>query len=225
MLLFLMDLAAACDTNLLSSIPIVDPGASDVLVTAGRGVVHSPTAGGADVVMAGARAVARSNWPVSYWQKVLASPETQDDWQPEEMGTRRVERLDAQHIFQQSLVKALGGAVSIRRQSVAEIHWQYQSNERLKNCWFASDPTPYLGATAAWADDSPWLLLGFGGWDVNPLPEGGTLVSYQMWVEASIIPSSMLSWAISRSMPNMMHVFDARVAEVNGALSPQITAP
>lgn len=211
--------ALACDAGLMGSIPLTPPPAGqDLHVLTGRGTA-SPPGGGPAVVMAGARVVYNSAHPVAWWREVLLHPETQDDWAPEAMGTERVERLDSGHIFQQSNVKALGGAVSIQRQSVAQIKWMSRTDQHTQNCWQAVDAAPYMPKIQQWVNAATWLDIGFGGWQVDERAGGGSQVSYQFWVAAEILPAGMMAWGMSRTLPDLIRTFDARAAAV-GAGAP-----
>src|SRR4051812_32181539 len=75
------------------------------------------------VELAGARVVMVSAHGLPAWKRVLRSPETTDDWPPDALGTKRVERLDANHIFQQLDISILLGAIHIRRQIVVGSRW------------------------------------------------------------------------------------------------------
>jgi hypothetical protein len=105
--------------------------------------------------------------------------------------------------------------VTASEQIVVGIDWMIISDQKLRNCWYADDSTPYQTAIAGWVDDSPWQKIGYGGWEVDPLPDGGSRVSYQMWVEAEILPASVMAWALSRTLPTLMNAFEARVASLN----------
>ncbi len=213
-LLWLTAAEAGCDMALLSRIPLNDP-KEKLEITSGKGVSMPPLAGGKEVVMAGARAVLHSAYPPSAWVEVVLHPENQDEWHPAEIGTKRVERLDADHIFQQAVFRVLGGTIQIKRQIVVGIDWMTISDQKLRNCWYAADPDPYQSKIAPWVDDSPWQKIGYGGWEVDPMPGGGSRVSYQMWVEADILPASVMSWGMSRTLPTLMNAFEARVASLN----------
>ena len=216
----LLNPAEACDPGVMSTIPLTDPPpGQDVHVLTGKATVTPPAAGGAAVTMAGARVVFNSTHPVSWWRKVLTIPENQEEWHPADMGTLRVERLDPKHIFQQSHIRALGGAVNIRRQSVIEINWLSLSDQKLQNCWVAADPAPYMPVISKWVNDATWLRIGYGGWQADPTPTGGARISYQFWVEAELLPAGMVAWAMSRTLPDMVRIFDARVEAVNGGAS------
>lgn len=220
LLVRLISPAAACDAGLMGTIPLTPPPEGQTMhVLTGRATA-APPSGGDAVVMAGARVVYDSAHPVAWWREVLLYPETQDDWAPDSMGTERVERLDSNHIFQQSNVKALGGAVSIQRQSVAQIKWMSRTDQRTQNCWQAVDAAPFMPKIQQWVNTATWLDIGFGGWQVDAAPGGGSRVSYQFWVEAEILPAGMMSWGMSRSLPDLIRVFDARAAAVGTKLAP-----
>jgi hypothetical protein len=201
--------AAPCNVSVLSVIRAI-PAPEAPIVTLGQATAPNGTA------LAGARVVMHSQYPLSAWTPVIQHPETQDDWAPADMGTKRVERLDTSHIFQQTHLNILMGAVQIKRQVVVEINWLEQSTARIKNCWQMVDPTPFKAQIAPWVDDSPFETTGMGSWEVEALPDNSTRVSYQMWVPATLLPANVMAWAMSRTFPDLIRVFDQRVAALSG---------
>ena len=116
-------MALDCDSQVLAALPTpeLDP-ARPVIVT---GVAN---AGG--VGLAGANGVIRSTVGIDAWREVIRHPEIQDDWHPPEMGTKRVERLDAGHIYMQTDMSMLFGAVRIKRQATVGI----RRSQRHRRC-------------------------------------------------------------------------------------------
>lgn len=199
--------ALACDDGVLGTLHGPDVPTPEVAVTIGG----ATTARGEDV--AGALATFRSPFTVEDWYRVLARPEDQEKWHPAEIGTARVERLDPTHIFQQVDISALWGAVRVRRQIVVETDWRSRIG-RLESCWFADDPDTWRAEVAPWATDAPFQRLALGMWSVDPLPDGGTRVAYQFWAENGLVPAKLQSWAMSRTLPTLMHAFQDRVGEL-----------
>lgn len=163
------------------------------------------------VSLAGARIAFRSEHPVSAWEPVVTAPERQDDWQSPSLGLQRAERLDATHVFQQMQFDLFFGAVRIQRQVIVDIRWQERTDAHLHNCWVAADPAPFRAALAPMDNAAPWVGHGAGGWEIHPLPDGGTYVSYQFWAESALLPPRMQAWGMSRTLPDLMAAFDAEV--------------
>lgn len=207
-----------CDVHVLSTL-------STPAVDASKPVITTGTAEAEGVGLAGANVVIRSTVGIAAWREVIRHPEIQDDWHPPEMGTKRVERLDPSHIYMQSDMSMLFGAVRIRRQAVVGIHWLAQADDHVENCWFVTDAAPYQEAIAAWPYDATFLTVGYGGWDIRPLPDGALSVSYQFWTEAKVLPSQVQAWAMSRTLPNLMRTFDARAASVEAAMKAGTALP
>lgn len=199
--------ATACDLPVLSVIaePAARPGSA--VVATGKAVSNG-------VELAGARAVIRSSQPVEAWKQVVMRPELVDDWQPKEMGVKRSELIAPGTLFQQMDVSLLMGALRIQRQAVVTIQWLDQGPSRLRNCWWATDPTPWLPQVGPWVNDAPWNTAGIGGWDIRAQADGHTLVSYQFWAESKLIPPQVQAWGMSRTLPALMDAFERRVAEV-----------
>lgn len=156
----------------------------------------------------GVRVVFRSEHDPAQWYAVLREPESHDEWQAKAFGVERIDRLDAEHIYQRIDLPILFGAFHIREQLVVHIHWQ-STVGALKNCWRSVDPAPWASAVPAW--NARWETQVRGGWDVEPLPGGGSKVSYQVWAPQEIIFPGLQSWAMSRTLPQLMELFEARV--------------
>jgi hypothetical protein len=135
------------------------------------------------------------------------------------MGTRRVERLDPSHIFQQLDITILLGAVHIRRQIVVGSTWLENTATAAKSCWYGADPARYTAQIAPWADDSTWESVTFGSWEVRARPEGGSTVSYQFWSPSKSLLPQIQAWAMARTLPEMMRVTDAHVGALAGAVA------
>jgi hypothetical protein len=196
--------AWACDDAVLNQI------APPAVVTA-EPAVGSGSARRDGVSYAGARVSYRSAHPLAEWAPVLARPEDADEWQPPAIGTARVERLDARTIFQQMDISILFGAVHIRRQVVVAVDWIERSATHLHNCWSAIPHEPWGSRVEAWVTDAPFQEHSYGGWEVHPLPDGGTFVSYEFWADTGALPPSVQSWAMSRTLPDLMRAFEGYV--------------
>jgi hypothetical protein len=202
-MLFVMP-AWACESAVLATLPVPTSVTSEPTILRGAAQL-----GG--VEMAGTRVSFRSAHGIASWSRVLDRPEDQDDWAPAEFGTTRVERLDAHTLFQQLDLSLFFGAVHIHRQVVVAIRWLARSPERLENCWVAADPAPWHDRLARWLTDAPFQEHGFGGWTLSALPDGGTAVSYSLWADVGAWPPSVQSWAMSRTLPDLMRAFEAYV--------------
>lgn len=202
--MLLVATAWACDPAVLDSIPLPTVVTEKPLLT--RGVTE---AGG--VKLAGARVSFRSAHPFADWMPVMDRPEDQDEWHPPAAGTRRVERLGPDLLFQQLDIRVVWGAVHSRRQVLVAIRTLARDEDELRNCWTAVDPAPYAARIAPWVDDAPFQRHGQGGWDLRALPDGGTYVSYSLWADTGAMPAPVQSWAMSRTLPELMAAFEAHV--------------
>ncbi len=200
-----------CDQAVLSTLAAPEATSSRPVMTSGRTMANG-------VELAGARVVMLSDHGLAAWERVLRSPETTDDWHPPSLGTRRVERLDGDHIFQQLDISILLGAVHIRRQIVVGSRWLEDTPTSLRNCWFAGDPARYAPQVAPWADDSPWETVTYGSWHVRPADEGRSWVSYQFWSPSKTLLPQIQAWAMSRTLPELVSAFETHVGEVEASM-------
>lgn len=206
MLIFAVATAWACEPSLLGAFTAPASPPSE------RTIEHtSKQVGG--VRFTGAHVTFRSDSPVTAWERVLQHPELQDEWHPEELGTERVDRLVGTNFYQRTRITVLG-AITIHRQLIAEIHWLESTPARLHTCWTAGDPARYTEPLKSLDDGSTWQKRGLGGWDIAQLPDGGSRVSYQVWIDSEILPPALVSWAVSRTLPTLLGAFDARVAQL-----------
>lgn len=201
-----------CDMAVLATLAAPAANPARPVLTSGRTVAHG-------VDLAGARVVMVSDHGLPAWRRVLRSPETTDDWHPDSLGTKRVERLDPSHIFQQLDISILLGAIHIRRQIVVGSRWLDDTATELRNCWYGSDPTRYQAQMAAWADDSTWETVTYGSWHLRPQADGTTWVSYQMWSPSKTVLPQIQAWAMSRTLPEMLSAFEAHVGEIDATMS------
>ncbi|MDP2316871.1 MAG: hypothetical protein Q8P41_28525 [Pseudomonadota bacterium] len=200
-----------CDLVVLATLAAPEADSKRPVLASGRTVANG-------VELAGARVVFVSDHGLPAWERVLRSPETTDNWHPASLGTRRVERLDATHIFQQLDLRILFGAVHIRRQIIVGSKWLDDTATDLRNCWFGSDPSRYQAQVAPWADDSTWETITYGSWHLRPQADGRTWVSYQLWSPSQSMLPQIQGWAMSRTLPEMMGAFEAHVGEIEAAL-------
>lgn len=207
-----MPLLEQCDMGVLAALSAPVAASAAPAIVTGRTSTH-----GVDLV--GARASFLSEHDVPAWARVLRTPEETDDWHPPSMGTRRVERLDPGHIFQQLDITILLGAVHIRRQIVVGSTWLENTASAAKICWYGTDPSRYQAQIAPWVDDSTWETVTFGSWEVRARPEGGSTVSYQFWSPSKSLLPQIQAWAMARMLPEMMRVTDAHVGALDGAVA------
>lgn len=199
--------AAACDLAVLNALA-----APELEVPAPAVATGKARQGGVD--LAGANIVMRSQWGMTAWDKVLSRPEDEDNWLPAAFGTTRVERLDPSHIFQQKDIHAFFGAVHVRRQMVVGIDWLERSTTRLRNCWSAADPAAYDEALRPWSWEGVEMQRhALGGWDLHPLPDGGTYVSYQVWSDTTLLSPAVQARMMAGMLPDLMQAYEKRVGE------------
>ena len=208
-MLFVITAALACDPGLLATFPApaAVPPAFKIVNTVGKldGVRHL-----------GAHVAFRSASPVSAWARMLAHPELQEEWHPKELGTERVDRIEGTDFYQRTRITVLG-AITIHRQIIARIRWLKHTPAHLQTCWYAGDPAAWPEKIAPLDDGSTWQRRGLGAWDISQLPDGGSLVSYQVWMDADVVPPTVLTWALSRTVPTLLNAFDARAAALHAA--------
>lgn len=146
------------------------------------------------------------------WQKVIAHPETVDDWAPASLGVKRAERVDASHMYQQTDFSLLGGLIHIQQQAVTGVRWDSSSAQRFSNCWWVEDPSDWVGKVPNVGTD--FAQHGQGGWTVEPAAGGGTSVSYAFWAEARMLLPQVQAWAMSKTLPELVRAFDQRAVAV-----------
>lgn len=197
-----------CDANVIDALPSPMAQVGAPSIVSGRTV-----SGGVD--LAGAKITWLSAAGMDTWADLLAHPETTDEWLPIALGTKRVERLDTTHIYQQNDFLLLGGLVRIQRQAVAAIRWDQVDRQRILNCWWIDDPHTWSATISRWPSEAEFVYHGQGGWDVFPV-SGGVSVSYAFWTEAKTMLPQIQAWAMSRTLPELGRAFEAQALKVEG---------
>jgi hypothetical protein len=208
MILLLVASALACDQAIFSAIPAPPLGED------GRGVDTGEYTLGS-TKMVGARLVRTSAHTVAQWQPVLKQGDKQDEWMPAQFGYEDATLLDSTHMYLRFDIGFLLDAVRVKRQLVVQLQEAYRGNS-YRSCWMMVDPTPYMSKLQGLVADVAWEKSSQGWWEVSPRPEGGSLVTYQWWTEASAIPSGIMRYGMSRTLPDLMDAFEVRVGQVAG---------
>jgi hypothetical protein len=190
-----------CDVALLDRIPV--PELADAPV-----VAH-----GESGERVGARAMMRSAFTPEQWWAVLRVPERVDEWMPASIGIRRVERVSPDTIYQSIASPVLFGAFEFQRQTLVQVEWHRPAGG-LASCFHAVDPAPFAATVSAWDTKAPWDTTITGGWNVDPLPDGGSRVSYQVWADAKVVIPGLQAWVMGRTLPTVMEAYEARVGAV-----------
>lgn len=207
MLVLVATLALACDDPVFRTLAAPAVPASGKSVVTGDGVM-----GGLGMV--GARFTMLSDVPIDGWKAALANPERQDDWVPARFGYDLVEKVDKSHMYLQVNVGLLFGAVKIRRQLVAELD-SAAEGARFVTCWRRVDPAPFQSALAAWPSDAEWQNASAGWWSVEATPKG-TVVGHQWWTEAAGLPTAIVKFGASRTLPDLLDAFEERARSLSG---------
>lgn len=201
--------ATVCDDALFAVIP--PPAPTD----GGQGVATgTSTLDGKEVV--GGRFSIDSAHPVDAWRKVLLEVESQDEWVPERFGYEIAEWIDAEYMYMRFDIGFLANSIHVRRQLVVRVT-SGEVGGRFRTCWRMVDPAPHLpkiqGRVAA---DVDWERASTGWWEVTPEPDGTAVVHYQWWAESGKIPTSIQRFGLTRTIPDLMRAFEARVAQIAG---------
>lgn len=161
----------------------------------------------------GARVALESPHPPADWSRVLRRPEIADEWLPKALGVGRAELLAPGVVYQALDVALVGGLFHFRRQSVVSVDW-LSDGDPVRTCWTAVDPAPWSPMIADWETGATWQPAGeaMGGWEVTGLPNGGSRASYQVWANDQTLVPGVQEWAMSRTLPEMMRSYSARVA-------------
>jgi hypothetical protein len=207
-MLLVVSVALACESTVMARLPV--PTTPPPKLT-----VETTTAALDGATYTGAQVSVRSPEPVTAWTRVIEHPELQPTWHPRSLGTERVERIEGTNYYQRTAISVLG--FTVRRQVIAQIRWLTSTPALLHTCWTAGDPTAYAEKVKAWDEGSTWQRHGFGGWTISSLPDGGSLVDYQVWVDTNGIPAALVSWGVSRTLPTLVGAFEARVQRLAAA--------
>lgn len=199
-----------CDIHIVDRLPI--PAASEIPT-----VAHGEANG-----LVGAAVTIASTRPPPDWWRVLQSPETADDWLPEEIGIRRSERLGPTAVYQAVDISVLFGAFHFARQSVVNIEW-LEHGDRLKSCWIADAPANWP-ATQAWDTGAKWQEHATGGWLVTP-SGSGSVATYRVWANAETVFPALQSWAVGRTLPAMILAYAARVESLSEPTHSTVSPP
>lgn len=206
MLLLVASLArAACEEPVFAFLP------PPPLDERGRGVATGTALhDGAKVV--GGRFALASRHPVEVWRTVLTEVDAQDEWLPERFGYEEAEWLDPSHMYMRFDIGFLFGSVRVRRQLVVEVLTD-DAPGRFRTCWRMVDPAPWLQLAAPYVADVPWERAITGWWEVTGQPDGTTLVGHQWWADSGRVPRSIVRFGITRTLPDLLQAFEARVGE------------
>lgn len=201
--------ATVCDEPLFAVIP--PPPADDE----GQGVATgTSTLDGKSAV--GGRFSLDSRHPPDAWRKVLLEVESQDEWVPKRFGYELAEWIDPEHMYMRFDIGFLANSVHVRRQLVVRVT-SGDVGDRFRTCWRMIDPTPHLPRIQAWvAEDVTWERASMGWWEVTPQRDERALVHYQWWAETGKIPVAIQRFGLSRTIPDLMRAFEARVGEIAG---------
>lgn len=202
-MLLLIPVASACDPAVLGVLAPPVPEGPEPAVVSGQATSGAQ-------VLAGALVAYDSRWTVEDWARVLFHPEDADLWSPPELGVVRAEKVAPTGYYQLIDLSILWGAIRIQRQTVTGITWASRTG-RLENCWQAQPVSRYAEQVQPYDMGADWQEVGLGSWTVEPLPGGGSRAVYQFWTEASLVPSTVMAWGMSRTMPALIRSFDDRV--------------
>lgn len=198
--------SAGCDLGVFNHLSTPTPPAG------GHGVVT----GQADfdgMSVVGGNFSRASEHGVGAWRLVLEDADSQDVWVPKQFGYERSDPIDRDHVYLAFDLGFLGDMFHVRRQLVVEVH-NVDTARSFQSCWWMVDPEPFKSRLAGLMSDVEWERAMFGRWEVTPQPGGGSIVSYQWWSQAGKVPSSVLRYAVSHSMPDLLDAFDARVGQL-----------
>ena len=201
MLILSAAVAMACDDAVFRALP------EPAIPEGGKGVITGDASmNGAAVV--GARFEMHSDVSLAVWKRILHDAELQDEWLPERFGYDLVERIDPRHMYLQVDVGFLFGAVHIRRQLVAEIR-EVEGGGAFTSCWSMVDHQPFAAELARLQNDADWERASAGWWNVRPSGSGGD-IGYQWWTEAGHVPSGLLKYGATQTLPALLDAFETR---------------
>lgn len=208
LLLSTMAMAAICDAAIFSKIPQPALDASGGGINTGESTWEGKT-------MVGARIVRTSKYSVAAWAPVLKHGELQDEWLPSEFGYEEAAMLDYNHMYLRFDIGFLMNAVRVQRQIVVELQ-EGMVGSNYQTCWKMVDPTPYMTKLQGMmVEGMDWEKSSMGWWEV--VPSGtGSVVTYQWWAELGAIPSSVMRYGASQTLPSLLAAFETRVGALSG---------
>jgi hypothetical protein len=197
--------AAVCDDAAFAAIP------EPALPEKGKGVATGEsTLGGHEVV--GVRFVMESDEPLAAWRKVLAEVDRQDEWVPDQFGYDYAEWVDPSHVYLRFDVGLVFGAIHVRRQLVAAVR-QADGPGSYLTCWKMVDHTPFDAQIRSMVTDADWERASAGWWRV--VEQGSKVkVGYQWWTEVGHMPTSVMKYGMTSTLPDLMDAFDAYARQV-----------
>lgn len=200
-MLILVTLALPCDDAAFAAL------AEPPFTGTKKGVVTGETTlDGRPVI--GVRFAMPSTTPISAWKQALSEVDKQDEWVPDQFGYEYNTWIDPQHMYLRFDVGLLFGAVHVRRQLVAVIR-EVSTTSSYTTCWKMVDPAPFATKTAAVVTDADWERASAGWWSVRQA-EGSVVVGYQWWTEIGRMPTSVMKYGMTTTLPDLMDAFEAR---------------
>ncbi len=200
---------AVCADPIFSLLPPPPPDGDDPGVVTGRSTFEG------NAVVGGRFSLDSAHVP-SAWREVLLDVESQDEWVPKKFGYQAVERIDAEHVYMRFDIGFLMNAVHVERQLVVRLE-SGDVGGNFRTCWRMVDPAPFLpGLQGKVAPDVDWERSTTGWWEVTPQPDGTALVNYQWWSESGRVPAAIQRFGISRTLPDLLRAYEARIASVVG---------
>jgi hypothetical protein len=200
--------AFACNLGIFDNLATPLPGEN------GRGVATGEAShNGMSVV--GGNFSKYSSHGTDGWKKVLKDAGTQDVWVPKQFGYELAEYIDPSHMYMAFNLSFLGDLFHVRRQLIVEVA-NVDTPTGFRSCWWMVDPTPYLDRIGQWKSEAEWERAMFGRWEITPQQPGRTLISYQWWTQSGKVPSAILRYAVSRTLPDLVDAFDDRVGQLGG---------
>ncbi|MFN7145148.1 MAG: hypothetical protein ACK4YP_15330 [Myxococcota bacterium] len=200
--------AVVCDDPLFALLAAPPPEKDGVGVVTGAGTLDGKA------VVGGRFSIASAHTP-RVWRQVLLDAESQDEWVPKRFGYVVSDRIDADHMYMRFDLAFLMNSVHVQRQLVVRVT-SGDVGDRFRTCWRMVDPGPHLATIGAKAaPDIDWERASTGWWEVTPQPDGTALVNYQWWAESGKVPAALQRWGASRTLPDLLRAFEARVASLS----------
>jgi len=184
-----------------------------------RAIPEPPVAGGAKGVatgestldgkpVIGVRFAMPSQASFAGWKAALADLDSQDQWVPDQFGYEYNTWIDASHAYLRFDVGLVFGAIHVRRQLVAVIR-ESSTASSYTTCWRMVDPEPFKEKIAAIVTEAEWEKASAGWWSVRQQASGVT-VGYQWWTEVGKMPTSVMKYGMTTTLPALMDAFEAR---------------